>query len=161
MNYQLHKASFRKEHLLLLFLLTLKSFRSVSCIMKGGMYMPKPLSCHDFSVSIVAPLCTDYCFPLVALVFTSVSFSCLLLRLPLKKFCSFHWWHLMFWVGVTPSSEKNELLFPLNDSALLLQYKTSHHWWLMRFLVEVAESGSFLLLQKRSPGKGVPWSSEL
>lgn len=44
------------------------------------------------------------------MVFMCILFSCLLLSLHLRKVCSFRCWHLMFLVGVTPSSEKKELL---------------------------------------------------
>lgn len=77
--------------------------------MKGGIYVLKPLTFHDFFH------CCSYVYRLLLsfhfyMVFMCILFSCLLLSLHLNKVCSFHCWHLMFLVGVTPSSEKNELL---------------------------------------------------
>lgn len=87
------------------------------------------------------------------MVFTCVLFSCLLLSLPLKKVCSFHCWHLMFWAGVTPSSGKNELLscpqWPC--FADLVQNKPS---LVTAVVLRGGRKQLLLLLQGRTPGKG-------
>lgn len=77
--------------------------------MKGGMCVLKAL------VSPWLFHCCSYVYRLLHslsfyIIFMRILFSCLLLSLHLKQVCSFHCWHLMFLVGVTPSSEKNELL---------------------------------------------------